>query len=151
MWRVLKTYQDCAGVANICRINLVSTEEPGSKSGTRQLHVENAVSLQVVLRPDDSVVHRVRKDLVLLLLLHFGNIVITFLGVRFSLNFAGVFLTHCYKLLKVVSKIHFDEHTALAPILTMAIADGEEVLVESLADVRCEDEVVLVLFIDIVH
>ena len=151
MWRVLKTYQDCAGVTNICGIDLVSTKEPRGKSGTRQLHVENAVSLQVVLRPDNSVVHRVRKDLVLLLLLHFGNIVIPFFGVRFSLNFTGVFLTHCNELLEVVSKIHFDEHTALAPILTMAIADGEEVLVERLADVRCKDEVVLVLFVHIVH
>ena len=50
-----------------------------------------------------------------------------------------------------VSKVHFDEHTRLPTVLSMAITDCEEVLMESLADIRSKDEVILILLVDIVH
>ena len=55
------------------------------------------------------------------------------------------------KLLDIIGESHFDEHGALRSILTMAIAYSEEVLMESLAHVRSQNEVVLVLFVGVMH
>lgn len=53
--------------------------------------------------------------------------------------------------LKVVSKLHFDQHGALSTVLPVTIAHREEVLMIRLANIRSQNEVVLVLLVDVMH
>ena len=46
--------------------------------------------------------------------------------------------------------VHLDHHAALLPVLAMTVAHREEVLVICLAQVGSQNEVILVLFIDVV-
>ena len=55
------------------------------------------------------------------------------------------------KLLYIVCKVHLDEKGGLSSILTMSITYREEMLVEGLAHVRSQDEVVLVFLVRVVH
>lgn len=61
------------------------------------------------------------------------------------------FFTRMDTFLKEVSEVHFDKHTGLSSVLTVAIAHRKEVLMESLADVWSQNKVVLVLFVDVMH
>jgi hypothetical protein len=53
--------------------------------------------------------------------------------------------------LDVICKFNFYEKRALSAILAMAITNSKEVLMEGLAHVRCQNEVVLVFLICIVN
>lgn len=53
--------------------------------------------------------------------------------------------------LEDVCKVHFNQHTSLSTILSVTITNREEMLVESLANIWSEDEVILILFIDVMH
>jgi hypothetical protein len=53
--------------------------------------------------------------------------------------------------LEEVGEVHLDKHTSLPTILSVTITNCEEVLMESLADVWGQDEVILILLVDIVH
>ena len=87
-----------------------------------------------------SLLHNLLKVFIFLLWLWFQ------LYLLFLLLFALL-----YKLLYVVCKIHLDKQRRLSSVLTMSITDRKEMLVESLAHVWCQNEVVLVLLICIVN
>lgn len=76
-------------------------------------------------------------------------LLVLLLGIGFSQHLC-LFLELLDLLLDEVCQLDFHEERALAPILAVAVANPEEVLVESLAHVRGEDEVVLVLFVGVV-
>lgn len=49
-----------------------------------------------------------------------------------------------------VGEFHFHKHRALATILAVAVANGEEMLMISLTNIRRQYKIILVLFIDVV-
>lgn len=78
-------------------------------------------------------------------------VLVLFLRIRLSLDLTTVLLAHGDELLQVVGEVHLDKHAALAAVLSVPITNGKEVLVERLADVGSQYEIVLVLLVDIVH
>lgn len=51
----------------------------------------------------------------------------------------------------VFSKSHLYQHGALGAVLTVTITDAEEVLMEGLAHIGSQDEVVLVFFVGVMN
>jgi hypothetical protein len=77
-------------------------------------------------------------------------IFILFLRIRLSLNFQSLF-TLMNKVLKIISKVHFDKHRAFSSILTMTITNSKKVLMKCLTYIWSQYEIILILFICIMN
>ena len=97
---------------------------------------------------NNRVVKRIRYNFFFLLLKLLVVVLIFFFWIRFQLDL-GLCISFSLRneFLDMICKFEFDKQRALSSILTMSITDSKKVLMECLAHIWCEDEVVLIFLV----
>ena len=104
----------------------------------------------MVLALDHGVVQCVSYHFVFTLQLRLLLMLVLFFGIWLVVHTSQL-LARVKEILEEVSEFHFYEHGTLPAVLAVAVAHCEKVLVVGLADVGRQNEIVLILFVDVVY